>query len=110
MEEEEVETDAEGRLPRPASGVVYSRIGDGAVLLSTEEEVYYGLNEVGAEVWELLDGEETRDGLCSRLVDRYPEADPASLRQDVEDLLGRLDELHLVVPGGEPRETPTRSA
>lgn len=100
-------TDAERQLPRPASGVVFSRIDEGGVLLSTEEEVYYGLNEVGAEVWELLDGEETRDGLCSRLEDRYPDVDPASLREDVGDLLGRLGELGLVVLEGEPRETST---
>lgn len=106
VEEETVVTDVGGKLPRAGSEVVFSRIDGGGVLLSTEEEVYYGLNEVGAEVWELLDGEETRDALCSRLADRYPDADPTSLREDVAELLERLAELGLVVQGGEPRGAP----
>ena len=41
-------------LPVAGRQVVYKAVADGAVLLHTETEVYYGLNRVGARVWELL--------------------------------------------------------
>ena len=42
------------RLPVATAHVVYGPLSDGAVLFSTKDEVYFGLNQVGAQVWELL--------------------------------------------------------
>lgn len=83
-------------LPGTAPDVVFSRVREGGVLLSTEDEVYYGLNEVGAEVWESLEREETVQELLDRLEDRYPGVDPGRVRADVDDLLRRLAELGLL--------------
>lgn len=90
----------EQELPKTAPGVVFSRVDEGGVLLSTDDEVYYGLNDVGAEIWEGLDHEETLDGLCARLEDRYPEVEPGTLRADVVELLGDLSELGLLSRAG----------
>lgn len=85
------------RLPEITDDVVYSRVSEGGVLLSTETEVYYGLNETGARIWESLASCETMDGLCRRLESEYPEVDPATLRRDVEELLEDLTDHGLLV-------------
>lgn len=87
----------EGRsLPDVAPDVVYSSLPDGAVLLSTREEVYFGLNRTGARVWELLQEVETLDDLCVELREDFPDAPNGQLRKDVVELLDELEELGLL--------------
>lgn len=85
------------RLPVPAAGVIFQRVPGGAVLLSTADEVYYGLNEVGAEVWGLLvPGTATLDTLCDALAATYPEVPSAELRADIAELLDSLEAAGLL--------------
>lgn len=86
------------RLPRPNPAVVFCAVEEGAVLLSTEDETYYGLNAVGARVWSLLPPAHlTLESLCAALAADYPEADPDELASDVMALLDDLLESRLVV-------------
>jgi Coenzyme PQQ synthesis protein D (PqqD) len=86
-------------LPRPNPAVVFCEVQEGAVLLSTEEEAYYGLNAVGARVWSLLPPiRKTLQDLCTALKEEYPDVDPESLRVDVIALLEDLVSARLVVP------------
>lgn len=84
-------------LPRPHPAVVFNSVSEGAVLLHTESEVYFGLNRVGAEVWELLPSCDGVDELCERVGDRYPDATAEQIRNDVVELLDVLEEADLVV-------------
>jgi hypothetical protein len=85
-------------LPRPHPAVVFRTVSDGAVLLHTEHEVYFGLNAVGSRVWELLaPGCTELDELCARLAIVYPEVDPSVLRTDVAELVDQLLESKLLV-------------
>ncbi len=86
-------------LPTPNPSVVFCEVEDGAVLLSTEAEVYYGLNQVGARVWALLPPTETTlEGLCLRLSQEYPEVSLELLRTDVTALLQDLVQSDLLAP------------
>lgn len=88
-------------LPSPHPAVVCRPVAEGAVLLHTETEVYFGLNEVGYRVWDLLSP--TCDDVarvCEKLGHDYPEVDPAELVRDVTDLLEALETEGLVVPKG----------
>jgi hypothetical protein len=77
---------------------VFCAVEEGAVLLSTEDETYYGLNAVGARVWSLLPPAHlTLESLCAALAADYPEADPDELASDVMALLDDLLESRLVV-------------
>lgn len=87
-------------LPEAGQDVVFSRVSDGAVLLSTGAEVYYGLNETGARIWEHLEGCDTLEELCRALQEDYPDADPEVLRSDVEEILADLDDRGLLRPAG----------
>lgn len=90
-------------LPVANPKVIYKALSDGAVLFSTEDEVYFGLNEVGSRVWELLPpATRTLDELCAALAVQYPDADPAMVRADVMELIAELASHRLVLtPGSE---------
>ena len=85
-------------LPRPHPGVLFKTVSDGAVLLHVEEEVYFGLNDVGARIWQMLPPACTDlDDLCAQLSVVYTEVAPEILRADVLELLGQLEANQLVV-------------
>lgn len=86
-------------LPVANPKVIFKALSDGAVLFSTEDEVYFGLNEVGALVWQLLPPKlSTMDELCTSIAERYPEVDPGMIRQDVTELISELTAHRLVFP------------
>ena len=85
-------------LPRAHPAVVFRTVSDGAVLLQTEDEVYFGLNAVGSRVWQLLVPDCTEmDDLCARFALDYPEVDANVLRADIGGLLEQLQKNGLVV-------------
>lgn len=85
-------------LPSPHPAVVCKPVSEGAVLLHTESEVYFGLNEVGREVWSLLPPTcKDLAQICDALGDKYPDADPAALKQDVSDLIEHMVQEGLLV-------------
>lgn len=93
-------------LPRANPAVICERVAEGAVLLHKEEEVYFGLNAVALQIWELLPpATGSLEELCGTLSLRYPEVDPAELRRDVLELLEELTVTGLVIPGGDAGAT-----
>ena len=78
-------------LPVADSTLIFQKVADGAVLFSPATETYFGLNEVGARVWELLPPvSRSLEEVCERLSSFYSDVPPATIRQDVEDLLKSL--------------------
>ena len=98
-------------LPTRAQSVVFQRIDDGAVLFAPATEIYFGLNEVGARVWELLPPTcQTLDDVVARLAQDYPDVPREALRGDVEELLTQLMSEDLVTPamgGAADAQSPT---
>jgi len=91
-------SESERLLPIPEGSVVYKAVADGAVLFSGVTEVYFGLNTVGAQIWELLPPATTRlDDLVAEMARRYPDVGVEELRADVVQLLTELEEFQLVV-------------
>ena len=85
-------------LPSPGPGVLFQALPDGAVLLDTRSEVYFGLNAVGARVWQLLPAARTLDELCVAVAAEYPDADPQRVRADVTNLVAALVREGLLRP------------
>jgi hypothetical protein len=76
--------------------VEYRPLADeGGVLLHLDTAAYHGLNDVGARIWELLDGVTLPD-LVLRLSERLGES-PATLADDAAEFLAHLTERGLVV-------------
>jgi len=85
-------------LPRPHPGVLFKPVSDGAVLLHVEEEIYFGLNDVGTRIWQLLPPTcADLDDLCAQLSQAYTDVAPEVLRADVLELLDQLEQNQLVV-------------
>jgi hypothetical protein len=94
-------------LPVANPKVIYKAMPDGAVLFSTADEVYFGLNEVGARVWELLPpATRTLDELCAAMQRHYPDVPLETIRADVVELLEELSAQGLVLAAtsGAPAE------
>ena len=90
-------------LPTPAPNVIFRRLPEGGVIYSTSSEIYFGLNDVGARIWELLPpASETSADMCSALERAFPDATTALIRRDVTRYLDELVANALVVPAPAP--------
>lgn len=91
-------------LPAAAAGAVFRKLPEGGVLFSTQTEVYFGVGEVGARIWELLPPAcRTVEEMVEVLAGQYHDVRPAQIRDDVDRFLGELLENGLVAP-----DTPDR--
>jgi hypothetical protein len=76
---------------------VFKDLADGGILFSTQQEIYFSLNAVGAAIWRLLPPEcETLDQMVDRLATQYPDVDPQVIERDVRELLADLEREGLV--------------
>jgi hypothetical protein len=79
--------------------VLLQPVPEGAILLHMEQEIYFGLNSVGFEVWKLLPPRcRDLEELCEELSRRYPDVSLETLRSDVVELLDALASEGLVIP------------
>ena len=84
-------------LPRPKSSVVLKEVPEGAILFSTETEVYFSLNTIGVRVWRLLPPECTHmDEVVARIHSDFPDVNRETIASDVRSLLNDLDGQGLV--------------
>lgn len=85
-------------LPVANPKVIFKTLSDGAVLFSPEDEVYFGLNAVGAQVWELLPPKSASlDELCAAVGAHYPGVAADVIHTDVCALLAELESNGLVI-------------
>ena len=72
-----------------AGDVLASEFGDELIILNLRDGVYYGLEDVGARIWQLLQRPISVAALRDALVTEF-EVDPARCEQDVLTLLADL--------------------
>jgi hypothetical protein len=80
---------------KPREGVIAKMVGSEMVLLDYDRGIYYGLNPVGARVWQLLAGGEAVERILDLLTDEYDVAREV-LESDLAALLRDLEEKELV--------------
>jgi hypothetical protein len=88
--------------------VVCTELEEGAVLLNMESRLYYGLDPVGLEVFNLAQSVEDRDALGRELEARF-EVDTERARRTAARFVAQLEQEGLLVSadGVEPQpETP----
>lgn len=86
-------------LPKVKPTVVFRDLAEGALVFSTEDEVYLGLNAVGSQVWQLLPPTcRTLDELVAKLVEKYTDVSGDVIRRDVIELLQDLEQNGLLEP------------
>ncbi len=78
-------------LPRRSSAVVLREVEEGAILFSTESEMYFSLNVVGLRVWHLLASDcRTVDEVVATIQGEYPDINRELIATDVLGLLNDL--------------------
>jgi len=65
------------------------------VLLDLESENYFGLDEVGTRIWQLIKEKDDLQAIYNTLLDEY-EVEESRLQADLEALLGEISKLGLV--------------
>lgn len=79
------------------SSIVSRRIADEMILVPIrrqvgEVECLYALNEVGARIWELIDGQRSVKALRDTLVAEF-EINEAEAQQDLSELIHQLRDI-----------------
>lgn len=77
---------------------VSTSIGDEAVILGADAGQYFGLSEVGARIWELVQAPRQVSEVCAVLCDEYDVA-PDACERDVLALLTELRDRGLIDVG-----------
>lgn len=72
-----------------------SELADEAVILNLDSGIYYGLNEVGARIWELVQQPRSFADLHSILLEEY-DVDSDACQQDLTKILLELKSANLV--------------
>ena len=75
--------------PTIPSQVMARQVGDETVILDLAGGTYYGLDAVGARVWQLIGEGKTLGEICDTLLDEYDVARD-TLERDVLDLAEKL--------------------
>ena len=72
-----------------ADNVTFEVVADEAILIDINTGIYFSLNEVGTEFWEMLDGEQTIEQHATTIATKY-EVDKTMV---VADLLELAEEM-----------------
>lgn len=78
-----------------APDVLHQELGGETVLLNLTNESYFGLDEVGTRIWQVLAETSSPSEVVTRLLVEY-DVTPEQLRGDVERLVMQLAEAGLV--------------
>jgi len=78
--------------------VMARQVGDETVILDLASGTYFGLDPVGARIWQLMGEGKTLGEICDTLLDEY-EVTRETLQQDVIDLATKLQAQKLISIG-----------
>jgi hypothetical protein len=74
---------------RLTDNIISAPIDDEVVILSVDSGAYFGLDEIGSEIWRQLETPTRVDALCDTLTTKY-NADRSTIEHDVLALLKSL--------------------
>jgi hypothetical protein len=80
---------------------VFRRIEDETILVPIKDNVgdmgsIYNLNEIGAFVWEQLDGEQNLETIKAKIIDEY-EVSPREAEADLSEFVTDLIEIEALI-------------
>ena len=75
--------------------VLFRELDGESVLLNLDNETYYGLDEVGTRIWELLSSSPSVQQAFDTMLGEY-DVQPEQLREDLQKLIQDLTEQGLI--------------
>ncbi|MCG8459753.1 MAG: PqqD family protein [Holophagales bacterium] len=88
---------------RPAPDALFRRVGEEAVILDLATQRYFGLDEVGARLWQLMEELGELDAIARALAVEF-EVTAEQARRDAEALFVQLTGHGLLLPPDPPAE------
>ncbi len=82
-------------LVRVSSNQVYSRLGDEVAILELDRGVYYGLNDTGSFLWNLMQKPVRVNEMRAALVEEF-DVDAVTAEQDLLRVLADLRDAGLI--------------
>jgi hypothetical protein len=82
---------------RISDQAIANAVADETVILHLGNGTYYGLDPIGAKLWEALEAGERPAAICAGLLETYDVA-PDRLEADLRELLGDLAANNLIEP------------
>jgi hypothetical protein len=79
--------------------MVFNKIDDEVVMLSIENNEYYGLNAIGSRIWESIAQPIVFSALVDQLLAEF-DVNREQCEHDVIEFLTKLDEKKLIVING----------
>jgi hypothetical protein len=79
-----------------SENVLFRKLEEESVLLNLDDEMYYGLDEVGTSMWVALESSESINLAYKQLLAKY-DVDSDRLQADLIELLGNLLEHKLII-------------
>ena len=76
--------------------VVAREVGDETMLLDLASGTYFGLDAVGARIWQMLEAGNTPAEACDAILADY-DVERSIVERDVGALLGELAERRLII-------------
>lgn len=76
--------------------VISSEVDGETMLMSLENSRYYGMDEIGSRIWNLLDEPRTVRDLCGLLTQEF-DVEQGGCEQDVLTFLNQLKEDNLII-------------
>ncbi|MDO8678752.1 MAG: PqqD family peptide modification chaperone [Acidobacteriota bacterium] len=75
--------------------LLHAVAGDDILMMSVEAGTYFGLEQVGARIWELVADPITVEQICARLIDEYDVGSDVC-EAEVLAFLAHLAEQHII--------------
>ena len=84
--------------PTIPTQVMARQVGDETVILDLGSGTYFGLDPVGARIWQLIGEGKTLGEICDTMLDEY-DVTREALERDVVELAAKLLEQKLISIG-----------
>jgi hypothetical protein len=78
-----------------SSEVLTQEVGGETVILDLKSETYFGLDEVGTRIWQLLVEQEDMQTITATMLNEY-DVEEDQVEKDIQNLLTQLDKAGLV--------------
>lgn len=78
-----------------SSEVLTQEVDGETVILDLKSESYFGLDEVGTRIWQLLQEQEDIETITETMLNEY-DVEEEQLEKDIQNLLTQLDKAGIV--------------
>ena len=86
-----------------SSEVLTQEVGGETVILDLKSESYFGLDEVGTRIWQLLQENEDIQTITATMLNEY-DVKEEQLEKDIQNLLTQLDKAGIVTLNSDYRD------